>query len=446
MDCGDVKASLGPYTLEYIAFQINHKYNFNGSAGTLTFQVMVDEKGFSCVLSHTDPTNSQLTWDIIRLLNGSYWRPAILNGKRVSASVNVVFNIANGKVSAQMKRMDPRDLAELKPADAPIIYNKQYTYKNPTLDKYDLSVFTKFNSALPDNVGETCVVDKEGILWYATANGFARFDNDNFIPVNETNSPFTSSTVISAIGVDKDDTKWISANKLVYTFSSKGWRLFDSTNFKIAGASRIITNPSGDVFFTNNKGLLIIRGDKLVLMDQKVFPGLPSNDVNYAYFDTQERLWIGTGSGSVMIDKKQKTTTYNNTTTPLSNVNITNMVEDENGNLYFALRAYNNSYDDIDEEGIVELTADGQWKHYNDKNSGLPSNRVNSLLYDKIDHVLWIGTKNSGLARFDLKNGWENYNNANSAVPGHDINQLAEDSKGTIYAATTNGMLRISKK
>jgi ligand-binding sensor domain-containing protein len=71
---------------------------------------------------------------------------------------------------------------------------------------------------------------------------------------------------------------------------------------------------------------------------------------------------------------------------------------------------------------------------------------VNSLLYDRFEHVLWIATNQSGLVRFSLKDGWENYNNSNSPVPGFEIHQLAQDNKGTIYAATANGMLRIQKK
>lgn len=68
------------------------------------------------------------------------------------------------------------------------------------------------------------------------------------------------------------------------------------------------------------------------------------------------------------------------------------------------------------------------------------------MLYDKYEHVLWIGTEQSGLVRFNLKDGWENYHNNNSPMPGYTINKLAQDSKGVIYAATVNGLLRIKKK
>jgi ligand-binding sensor domain-containing protein len=76
----------------------------------------------------------------------------------------------------------------------------------------------------------------------------------------------------------------------------------------------------------------------------------------------------------------------------------------------------------------------------------MPSNRVNNILYDKFEHVLWIATDQSGLVRFNLKDDWETYHNNNSPSPGYTIYQLAQDSKGVIYATTANGLLRIRKK
>jgi ligand-binding sensor domain-containing protein len=68
------------------------------------------------------------------------------------------------------------------------------------------------------------------------------------------------------------------------------------------------------------------------------------------------------------------------------------------------------------------------------------------MLYDKFEHVLWLGTDQSGIVRFNLRDGWENYHNNNSPAPGYIINQLVQDSKGVIYATTANGLLRIRKK
>jgi len=443
MDCGNPKATVSAFTLEDISYRINRRYSFSGNFSELMFQVLVDDDGFSCVLSYNDPTKSQLTWDLIRDLNGCLWKPAKVDGKPVRSSVNVVFTISNGKISGKMRRMD---LSELTPPGNPTIYNKQFAYSNPSLNNYDFTVWTKYNSPLPDNISQNCAVDKKDVLWYPTAKGLTVFDGNSFAAINETNSPFTSTTVVHAIAVDKDNNTWMYANKAIYMHDNAGWRIFDSVNFKISGAYRIIANPTGELFFTNSKGLLIVRGDKLRLIDQQVLDQLPSNNVYYAYYDTQQRLWIGTSGGTIMIDKKQKSIPFNRSNTPLNNVCITNAVEDENGNIYFSLLDPKNPPGDIDAEGIAVLTKDGKWLHYNDKNSGMPSNHVNSLLYDKLEHVLWIGTHESGLVRFDLKDGWENYNNVNSGVPGFDIYQMAQDSKGNIYAATINGLLRIRKK
>src|ERR1700743_906586 len=363
MDCGTTKATCPPFTLNYITDKINRRYNFGNGGGAISFQVLVDSSGFSCVISHSDVTHSVLTSDLIRLLNVCIWKPATENGKPVSASVNVLFKVANGKISAKMERMDLSELAS--PGD-PTIYNKQYSYTNSSLKNYDMTVWTKYNSPLPDNIGLACVVDKSDLLWYATARGLTRFDGTTFNAVNEFNSPLTATTMISDITVDKDNNKWMYANKAIYMYSDAGWKLFDSTRVAISAGYRIITNPTGEIFFTSHKGLMILRNEKVVLLDKERIPQLPSNDVYYAYYDTKGRLWIGTSHGSIVMDKKQNVTVFNGSDTPLNNVCITGITEDEHGNLYFSLNANKKSAnEDIDEEGIAVMSADGKWTHYN---------------------------------------------------------------------------------
>jgi ligand-binding sensor domain-containing protein len=444
MDCGAPKANCDDFTLDYISFKINHRYNFKDGNGTIKFQVLVYSNGFSSVLSHTDVTHSALTDDLIRYLNGVLWTPAIEHGKRTSSSVNVVFSLYGGRISGRMERMD---LTELAPPGNPTVYNNQYHYSNPSLNNYDFTIWTRYNSPLPGNIGQACLIDKSDILWYATSKGLTRFDGGAFNAVNETNSPLAATASVHTMALDKDNNKWFYANRSIQLYNdTKGWQIFDSTHIAIHDPYHIITNPRGEVFFTNNKGLLIFKNEKARLIDSTVIWQLPSNNVIYAYFDSRERLWIGTTGGSIMIDNKQKVTVFNNSKTPLDNACISGATEDEYGNLYFSLLANKKPAGDNDEEGIAVMAADGTWHHYNDKNSGMPANHVNSIFYDKFEHVLWICTQQAGLVRFDLKEGWENYNNTNSAMPGFNIHEIAQDSKGIIYAATENGLLRIMKK
>lgn len=337
------------------------------------------------------------------------------------------------------------DLEQLKPADSAIVYNKQYNYRNPTLGSYTFTNWNRYNSPLPDNIGQASLIDQTDVLWYASAHGISLFDGKNFIPVNEANSPLAATTIVQAIAMDKDNNKWLYANKGLYMYNNTGWQVFDTLKMGIPKPYRIVTTASGEVMFPNSKGLLILRSGKIRLIDNNLIDKMPSNDVHYAYYDTKGRLWIGTSSGSLMVDKNQKVTAFNNSRSPLANTCITNVAEDEHGNLYFTMTACHKPAGENDEEGIAVMGADGKWAHYNDKNSGMPANQVNHILYDKFEHVLWIATAKAGLVRFDLKDGWENYHNNNSAVPGPEIFQVMQDSKGAVYATTGNGLFRIVK-
>jgi hypothetical protein len=443
MDCGSPRATCSQFTLNQLCDRINRKYQFKDAAGSITFQVLVEPSGFSCVLSHTDVTNSPLTADLIRALNGSIWKPAIENGQRVSASVNVIFRIANGRISSQMLRMD---LAQLKPPGDPVIYNKNAVYDNPSLKNYEFTTWTKYNSPLPDNIGQSCAIDATDVLWYATAHGLTRFDGTTFNPVSEYNSPFTSETAVQDVTVDRDNNKWVYIANGIYKYTDAGWQVYDFKKFIKSNVTHILKSRNGELLFTTKDGMVVVRKDKVVVLNKKTIPLLPSSNVYYAYVDSRKRLWIGTSKGSIMIENDRLPNTFNTSDTPLKNACISGVTEDEKGNLYFSLIDDNKTTDDDDNEGIAVLKADGTWLHYNDKNSGMPSNHVTNLLYDKFEHVLWIGTDQSGLVRFDLNTGWENYHNNNSSAPGHTIYQLVQDSKGVIYATTANGLLRIRKK
>lgn len=126
----------------------------------------------------------------------------------------------------------------------------------------------------------------------------------------------------------------------------------------------------------------------------------------------------------------------NQSETPLKQICITGVVEDESGNLYFSLYDYAiNKERQRPNEGLAVLSKDGKWQHLNDANSGLPSDHINSLMFDRFEHSLWIGTNESELVRYDLKDGWENYHNENSKVPSTYIYDISPDSKGNIYPA-----------
>lgn len=441
IDCGNPKAGYDSVVFTSIVEHINHDYHLTGS-GRVLFQVLIDSLGNGCVLSHTDVSQSQLTKNLIGYLNACKWTPAIDDGKPVRSSVNVMFILANGKISGQIQRVDQKAFTlGMKSDGPPKVYNTTYKYTNPNLEHYEFKTWNKDNSKMKSNLSQHCLVDQNDILWYSTMGGTLKFDGKN---LNELDSLHNIEETVD-MGRDYSNNLWFSGKEL-YRYHNGDWMHYDSAKTGFKWATSITSNPSGEVLFATDNGLVIFKNDKWDIINKQKLKELPGNRVYFAYRDQRKRLWIGTFDGSIMIDGDGKVTTFNASATPLTNVCIIDATEDENGNIYFSILALNQKGDDRDGEGLAVLTADGKWQYYNDKNSGLPANYINNLFYDKFEKVLWISSHTAGLVRFDLNQGWENYHNRNSGVPSCDIYQVAQDSKGTLYLSTYNGLLQMTRK
>jgi ligand-binding sensor domain-containing protein len=82
-----------------------------------------------------------------------------------------------------------------------------------------------------------------------------------------------------------------------------------------------------------------------------------------------------------------------------------------------------------------------KWKHFDIKNSGLPSNTIRSVTQDA-KGVYWICTWDGGLTKFDGKN-WKTFDTKNSGLTNNCVYFLAFDCKGNIYIGTMGGGLLI---
>ena len=81
LDCGDTKASYDEQEFSKLQDRLNKELNLQGIKGSVKFQVLVDSKGRSCVLSHTDQSNNPISLKIIEELNKfKKWVPAVTNG------------------------------------------------------------------------------------------------------------------------------------------------------------------------------------------------------------------------------------------------------------------------------------------------------------------------------------------------------------------------------
>lgn len=449
LDCGEPKANYDEDSFAENLTQLNLKYNFKGIKGQLQLQVLVDSLGKGCVISHTDKTNSKLSLEIISSLNRCKWVPAKEKDIPTNVSITILFEVVNDKLNGSIKRFNPGgEKLKFKSVSTPKIYNKGYVYNNALLNKYNIEVWTTENSIIPDDMGIYSAVDQNDNLWSATYGGIVKFDGKNFTLFNKKNSPFEADESARAVSADKDNNIWLYASNALHKFDGKEWIKYDSTVVDMGWAQSITGTKGGQVLFSGGKGLFIYDNGKWDKINNTVLKDLPSSRIMYAYKDKQDRLWITSSAGTIMVDKNNKVTKLSDLIVPgNTNTTISAAVEDEAGNLYFSLGSLKNGGNrDNPDEGLGIYTAAGKWAHYNDQNSGLPANTINSLLYDRFEKVLWIGTNDAGLVRYDLKGSWENYHNLNSRVPSSYIFDLSQDSKGNIYASTFGGLMRITIK
>ncbi|HYD91973.1 MAG TPA: two-component regulator propeller domain-containing protein, partial [Flavobacterium sp.] len=121
------------------------------------------------------------------------------------------------------------------------------------------------------------------------------------------------------------------------------------------------------------------------------------------------------------------------------------MDEDGKGRFFFGLFQYDWEKEN-NIEGIAILNPNGKWEHHHVKNSGMPYDHSNGIVYDRKEKILWISTEKSGLVRYDLNGNWEHYHSDNSSLPTSAIRDITRDSKGNIYLGTQNGTAKISRK
>ena len=450
LDCGDIKANIDKEKFDKLLTALNSNNNLKGISGKIMVQVILDSNGKGCVLSHTDVSDNIISKNIVIALNEfDGFIPAKTKGKiEARTSFNLSFEIKDGSITAKVERvdMDAFNKSFDKP-NSPEIYNKDYVYKNENLKNYKITVWNSQNAGLPNNRNDHITIDKKGIIWLTADHMLVKFDGKNFIRVEPAIAGLRMPFDVYAIASDNKNRKWIYGQQKILSYDDKTWTLYDQSKFDIFDVWEMIFNKnSNELFFCSQKGLTIRKNENWEYLNKD--KKYPFADVDFAKRDSKNQLWIGTFKGSFLIDVNGKCTSFNETESVLNGQCITDMDEDENGNLYFTLYEYGRkSAGKVNRnEGIAIKYANGDWKQLTTSNSGMPFNHANCVLYDRKEKILWISTDRAGLVRYDLKDGWENYHSDNSEIPTSYISTMSFDNNGVLYLATRQGLVKVERK
>lgn len=301
--------------------------------------------------------------------------------------------------------------------------------------------------------------DNKGMIWCGTDAGlsilnFSRL-NFNTIPIN--NQWKQDKIVVNDITVDADKMSfWIATENsgLIYWNNSRNLESINCLPEKIWGKRSIQTcliDKNGNLWVgTSDKGLWKISASGLKSLQNGLLPA--STEITQKVGDVNDRsgfkgVWVwcieedpsgyivcGTSSGiNISKDGGTTFTNFQLSANPKAYSNLVRCIVPAGNGIYWAGT----------ENGLfrIDATSNSRTSYFaNDSlKDGLTSNRISSLLIDRLDN-LWIGTVGGGLNLFDYRSNLFKSFGFADGLPGLTINAIEQSAKGALWISTNNGL------
>ncbi|WP_405563289.1 two-component regulator propeller domain-containing protein [Polaribacter sp. Asnod6-C07] len=317
-------------------------------------------------------------------------------------------------------------------------------------DGYQFKTYTtqsKSNQALSSNFIATLYNDKNGILWIGTNQGVDLYISslEKFIKV-----PLTEKFLITKITQDSTGNIWFSGKNQLYRC-----KVIDIEKNLIEVSKNLLPpnfkNNILDFTFKNKETLILATEEgltKVVLdtVNQKINSTLGFNSFLNTSINTickvNDFFLVGTEKGvfKIAIDDNDLhiIKDFNQLTTkPSLNkaTNVTDILNDNLGVIWIGTKN-NGLYKYNEEKDVLQ-----HFKYSSKNKLGISSNQINALYKDDFD-VLWIGTAQGGINKLDIHqkkfiNYSDNPYDPNS-LSGNLITAILEDKRGVLWLSAYN--------
>ena len=342
------------------------------------------------------------------------------------------------------------------------------------LFKYDGTAFTSYQVPAGKSVFDL-LIDGD-VIWVATrGDGLFRFEDGKFERVDYGVSPMTTNGMAFCSAADDKGNVWIGTSESLLKYDENGqWSSYfqkavtvsnriagvdvaadgstwvglygsdsclvrmtdsDTTYFSKANSplekniiKKVKTGPGNRVIVGTTKGLYVYDCKDWIHYDSSNTP-MKSNDIWNLLVDHEGNIWLGADDQGLYKYDGTTWTVFNKDNSPMTTNLVRGLAVDSRNRIWFCCA-------DDENRAIGPASGDGlfclhgsDWKHWNTKNSPLPSNTIMSIAIDREDR-LWLATfGNVGLTCFDGKDSWKVYNTVNSGLANDDIVYLTVDSK-----------------
>jgi signal transduction histidine kinase/ligand-binding sensor domain-containing protein/DNA-binding NarL/FixJ family response regulator len=344
-------------------------------------------------------------------------------------------------------------------------------------------------NSIPGNTVYSICIDRQKNVWIGTNQGLALYNpqTDNFVCFrHKENDPFSLvADHIQRICEMSDGTLWIaSGNGGISIFDLNSAIFMNPEKVKFRNIISTDSNmfPSGNIrsFLQDSFGNIWIGnfdyGINFISHTQPLFQMLPYTDAVknkpvWGIFSDGEQIWAGGKNEIILFQNNQKKTTIDisgYTSNPHNQVIA--IKKDMHGHIWVGL--YNEGilrYDernnrfsriklDISNIGFISFLEDTDGKMFIATSRGIFSYQNNQVVNEeKINNQLtdmevycilrdrqgklWVGTFGKGIFVFDAGNQLVAHMEVDNGFCSNAILHLYTDSKGSIWAATRNGIV-----
>jgi len=258
--------------------------------------------------------------------------------------------------------------------------------------------------------------DRDGFLWFATADGLNRYDGYRFkVFKHDPDDPDSlSDSHVQTLFEDSRGILWIGTRKGLNRFERATETFIryendpqDPQSISDFDVMSITEDRHGELWIgTLGGGLNRFNREQSTFThyrhDANNKQSLSDNEVYVVFEDHLGELWIGTRKGGLSrFDRVNKNFQHfqhdPDNISSISDNRVYTLLEDRDGNLWVGTRGGGLNRFNRDYETFAHFRFEPE------NSDSLSSDRVLSLFEDR-DGILWIGTKEGGLNRYDKTN------------------------------------------
>lgn len=324
---------------------------------------------------------------------------------------------------------------------------------------------TLFNG-LPSDSVRAIAQDADGVMWFGTDNGLARFDGRRMQNFSLGSSDANHITALETAGSGE---LWIATRAGAFVYSGDRFRQIEGT--ENVGITAILLGPeislgtdSGNIFRVTHNENASFEARNLLPETIKGDDGSPLGITCLA--ESNGRLLAGTSGRGVFLINGREASEYQTLPRPLF---VNAIASREGGELWFgtaaakgvsgvfrasgprverivaptadilALEAYKGGvWAGAERYGLFEISDSKKPKNatFENTSGGLRSNTIYSIFTDR-EGVVWIGT-NRGVSRYDPQGPFQE--NVSDIPNSNFIRALFRGSDGRVYAGSNRGL------